>query len=168
MKKILKSIGCFLIFVSFFGGCTSCLNSVGSVFDGEPTGSGGVSEIHRNSSFFNSDNELLNSILVLPRWFNQVSEEEYYGNFGSDTGYKDFNQSIGLISLLLLFVAIFYALSFVENREKVDIKFYQHKWFRITFVTIAWLYILYWVIPTLWIVYQWTNGIRMMETSVWY
>ena len=149
MKKLIKKIGYLVVFISLFGGCTAFLNSCSSaLLDGEPTGNGGVTEIYRHSDFYESKNDLLNSFLIMPRWFNEI---DYYPQ-----SYKFTNQMVGFLSFIFLLVVCYIIL--IKSSQR----------YNLLLLIISWLYVLYWIIPTIWIICQWINGNTMFSTSTWY
>jgi Mn2+/Fe2+ NRAMP family transporter len=152
MKKTLYLIGIVFICLSSFGGCSSFLNSVGvGIGDGD-TYNGVVHEVNRNPDFFKSENKVINTILILPGWFNKV----YYDHGYNNDSYGFVNQTCGLLCLLLLIYCVVIKIDNEKHTESLDI-------YRI----LAWIYIIYWSMPTIWMIYQWGRGMSLTTQSTW-
>ena len=140
-----------VIIIVTFGALTAFLASLGSIIgDSEPTGCGDITEVYLNQNFFESKNDLINTALVLPRWFYQVGKS-YDGL--SDSFYFT-NQFIGFVSMFILMISI---IALIEDYHYDNI-----------IKILIWTYVLYWIIPTFWWIIQWIRGNTLIDPGVWY
>ncbi len=153
MEKLLRSGGYLVIAIALFGALVSGLNTLVCLTDGlDVDNRGSLINIDRNPEFFSSPNPVVHALLFAPRWINQTSykEKSYYG-LGTNDQYLVFNQLIGLLVFLGLFLAIG-ALSYLSEQKGFVCS---------TGCLLLWLFIIYWAIPALWVIHQWVMGERL-------
>jgi hypothetical protein len=148
MKKIFG----ILFIASVVGTITVVLSLVlTTAFDGDVY-HGRVTDIHRNDNFFTARSEVLNSALILPRYFLKVTQNSYKIQTNMETqkeGYGGLNLIIGMVAFVLLLLT--YS---IYDRGLVGKIF-------------SLVYTFYWSFVTIFMYIHFFKGISLFTTNTW-
>jgi len=136
----------FLWIIAVLGGAGAILSVVFAEIGDGDVYNGLVHDVHRNSSFFNSSDQTINSILVIPQYFFKT----YSGQWGWGNMFLGF---LGFLSLLLVFPSPVY--------------FEDRKLSAFIFGVFGFLYTSYWAFTTIFVVINLISGERLTEVYTW-
>lgn len=138
----------FFWIVALIGGVGAILTVAGAEIGDGDAYNGVFHEVHRNSSFFNSSNQTINSLLVVPQYF--------FGTYNGQWGM--WNIFLGFLSFLVLLSIFPLFLFFKEENKKLN---------AFIFGVFGFLYTSYWLFATVFVVIRLISGERITEVYTW-